>query len=136
MKISQVFIRQVDGDPSASSLRDVRRCLRLIEWFREKVVPHKKETKISALACATTLGLAFTYYYRLSKQSDRTRLVISRLVSSLLMRNGSFPNTINACVCVCEKDTGTRCASTRDGCVMARARLALSVWSGPTASRR
>lgn len=73
IQISQMFIRKVEGDPSAASLRDVRRCLRLVLWFLTKVVPHKKETKISPLACATTLGLAFAYFYRLSKSNDRGR---------------------------------------------------------------
>ncbi|EGD81489.1 hypothetical protein PTSG_02206 [Salpingoeca rosetta] len=68
--LSQAFIRECDGDVSAASLRDVRRCLNLLVWFKSNLVT-KKATKISPLAVAATLALAFTYWYRLNSDEAR-----------------------------------------------------------------
>jgi len=70
--VSQQYVRKVEQDPSATSLRDVRRCLNLIQWFQEKVVKQSgAKSKVSPLACATVLGLAFVYYYRLGNTKER-----------------------------------------------------------------
>ena len=72
IQVSQQYVRKVEQDPSATSLRDVRRCLHLIQWFQEKVVNQaSKKSKISPLACATVLSLAFVYYYRLGDSACR-----------------------------------------------------------------
>lgn len=77
---SQFYIRKVERDPSSASLRDVKRCLDLIVWFLSKVTRRKPATStrkapkagaLSTLAMATVLGLAFVYYYRLSKVESR-----------------------------------------------------------------
>jgi hypothetical protein len=73
IRASQSYIRKVEGDSSAASLRDVRRCLRLTEWFLDHVVGGStKGKKISPMGIALTLGLAFTYWYRLSSSQART----------------------------------------------------------------
>ena len=70
--LSQQYIRRVERDPSSASLRDVRRCLNFIPWFLDTVVSETgKKSKLSPLACATVLSLAFVYYYRLADAVDR-----------------------------------------------------------------
>jgi E3 ubiquitin-protein ligase RNF213 len=64
---AQQFVRQEEGDASATSLRDVRRCLNLINWFMQNL-SSKKESPIAPLAASTVLAIAFTYYYRLANQ--------------------------------------------------------------------
>lgn len=68
---SQVYVRKIESDLSAASLRDVRRCLELTNWFLNMLVPRKENTKICPLACAITLALAFVYYYRLPTETAR-----------------------------------------------------------------
>eukprot|EP01012_Entosiphon_sulcatum_P048333 TRINITY_DN6681_c0_g4_i1.p1 TRINITY_DN6681_c0_g4~~TRINITY_DN6681_c0_g4_i1.p1 ORF type:complete len:5149 (+),score=717.09 TRINITY_DN6681_c0_g4_i1:781-15447(+) len=69
--LAQLFVRQADGDPSATSLRDVKRCLLLIKWFRDKVAV-KSKSKVSPLSGASVLAVALVYYYRLSTLEQRT----------------------------------------------------------------
>ena len=76
---SQKYIRIIEQDESSTSLRDVTRCLELIQWFSEKVSqksaskpdPNAKPAPISPFACSVVLALAFVYYYRLGKAQDR-----------------------------------------------------------------
>lgn len=72
---AQIYIRASEGDESATSLRDVRRCLEMIIWFRNNLITEKKDksggSSISRLACCVILGLAFVYYYRLGSNESR-----------------------------------------------------------------
>lgn len=93
---AQCYVRAVVNDVSATSLRDVNRCLGLLKWFH-KYVKSSQKTKSSKssrkgkdakaspaaaaaaaqssnLETATVLALAFVYYYRLSKHSQRIKL--------------------------------------------------------------
>ncbi len=73
---SQLYIRKSEGDSSAASLRDVKRCLKLILWFGEVLKIRKKEgateESMSSNVPAIILGLAFVYYYRLKNNSSRS----------------------------------------------------------------
>ena len=71
IQIAQEFVRTEDGDSSAASLRDVKRCLNLINFF-DKNLTYKKEPAVAPLGIATTLALAFTYLYRLPSSTART----------------------------------------------------------------
>ena len=68
---SQQYIRKTEKDDSSASLRDVRRCLNLTEWFLDIIDYSGENPKLSPLACATTLSLAFVYYFRLSTAEQR-----------------------------------------------------------------
>ena len=58
---AQAYVREVEGDASAVSLRDVRRALDLLAWFEEHAVPKSKRPRPIAVA----LALAHVYLYRL-----------------------------------------------------------------------
>ncbi len=62
--VGQQFIRKYEGDPSATSLRDVRRCLLLLNWMNASLAGSAQST-ISHLALGTVIGLSFAYYYRI-----------------------------------------------------------------------
>ena len=72
---SQQFVRRIEGDPSVTSLRDVKRVLQLVAWFSQpRHDPWMREgegdeqrTKVYVLA------LAHVYCYRL--QSDTMRML-------------------------------------------------------------
>src|SRR5262249_1600375 len=68
---SLAYIREIDGDVSAASLRGVRRCLNLTKWFNQYVVMNKSKTRLSPLAVSVTLALAFTFWYRISEEEGR-----------------------------------------------------------------
>ncbi len=91
--IAQQFVRTDEGDDSAASLRDVRRCLNLINWFVTNLST-KKEATVSPLAVATVLGIAFTYYYRLSSEQGMLSLIVIHFTFSLswfhLLARSSF----------------------------------------------
>ena len=65
---SQKFVRECEGDPSSVSLRDVRRFI-FFTNFVLKTRPYSSEN----LAISVIVALALVYYYRLSKESFRTR---------------------------------------------------------------
>ena len=69
----QNYIRDIEKEPSSTSLRDVERCLELTDWFIDKVVK-KKSTSLSALACSFVLGISFVYFYRLNTKETRDGL--------------------------------------------------------------
>lgn len=96
---AQAFCRHTVGDPSAVSLRDVKRCLRLLNWFMtlpplllgisagQKAsqltsadVPSqntkRKEDLLTRrpLAVAAILAMAHVYWYRHGKAEHRTEL--------------------------------------------------------------
>ena len=68
---AQEFVRKEEGDQSATSLRDVKRCLLLANFFL-KLKYLGTETNISN---ATVLGLSFAYYFRLPGSETRRALV-------------------------------------------------------------
>jgi hypothetical protein len=87
---AQAFCRQTVGDPSAVSLRDVKRCLRLLKWFitlpprafaadrstkaGSPTATNDKRRTVSSkrpLAVSATLALAHVYWYRHGKATDR-----------------------------------------------------------------
>ena len=70
---SQRHLRIAEGDASAVSLRDVRRCCDLLRWFCEHLVPKqgKAKQKVSPVAAAMVLALAFVYYFRLGSAAAR-----------------------------------------------------------------
>jgi hypothetical protein len=86
MSVAQLFVREYEKDPSAVSLRDVKRCLKLIRWFqsinpfcglRQQFV---KPEDVAALGewrgtispRPYVLGLAMVYYYRLGTREARS----------------------------------------------------------------
>ena len=96
---AQNFCREAVGDPSAVSLRDVKRCLCLLKWFqslpprafttdKDATKAAKKAAKPALesddldparlaakrpLALAATLAIAHVYWYRHGKASDRAQ---------------------------------------------------------------
>jgi hypothetical protein len=72
---SQIYLREYEGDPSVVSLRDVQRCLDLLEWFYVKVGVGKARevTKvvISPLCRSAVLAIALVYGYRLPSADSR-----------------------------------------------------------------
>jgi len=84
LRTSQAYVRRVVADASATSLRDVKRALTLMTWFAEHIVykeakvqrqygyqSAKKKREVSEFASPMVLGLAFTYYFRLSDAAER-----------------------------------------------------------------
>ena len=85
---SQAVVRDYENDPSAVSLRDAVRACELLDWFALRIMKRdeggaKKDAsakpppkraggaKISPLAAALVLGLAFVYFYRLPHAAAR-----------------------------------------------------------------
>ena len=76
---SQVYVRLVEKDPSMVSLRDVKRCLDLVNFFAPianstgRLLDRNasKEPEETKLASAVVLGLAHVYYYRLGDAKTR-----------------------------------------------------------------
>jgi hypothetical protein len=68
---SQQYIREFEGDPSVVSLRDVQRCIKLLNWFSSKFGTNKVGQKISSLCRALVLAIAHVYGYRLPTTSAR-----------------------------------------------------------------
>ena len=70
---AQQFIREVEGDPSVVSLRDLKRTLRLAKWFA------KYGTKSTAgrnkWAAPVVLGIAHVFYFRLPDSAQRAALM-------------------------------------------------------------
>jgi hypothetical protein len=73
--VCQNYVRTVEKESSATSLRDIERCLTLTSWFVSKIVPIPSiSSKLSPLACCFVLGIAFVYYYRLGSSAIRQGL--------------------------------------------------------------
>ena len=73
---SQIYIREIESDPSVTSLRDVKRCLSLILWFMDKLQSGKRreeDVSYSTFPTGTILSLAFVYYYRMADSQDRKK---------------------------------------------------------------
>ena len=80
VQASQAFVRDAEGDSSATSLRDVKRCLDLMNWFSEILTvkpkggggePEKTQQLLPRTA-AIILALAFVYYFRLKNNNMRS----------------------------------------------------------------
>lgn len=88
IKTAQEVVREVEGDVSCVSLRDVGRCLRLRKWFSKMIL--KKQGKQNGVVTtvrekrgiAELLSLAHVYYFRLSGTNTRT-LLLTRLCTWL-----------------------------------------------------
>ena len=86
LQTCQEYIRQVEGDPSSASLRDVKRTLKLLPWFLTSPLCSKGWTKpetfnkkefndlASPLAHAIALSMAHVYIYRLASTEHRRGL--------------------------------------------------------------
>eukprot|EP01060_Flectonema_neradi_P020833 TRINITY_DN2832_c5_g1_i4.p1 TRINITY_DN2832_c5_g1~~TRINITY_DN2832_c5_g1_i4.p1 ORF type:complete len:4086 (+),score=767.97 TRINITY_DN2832_c5_g1_i4:3344-15601(+) len=81
--VSQNFIREVEGDPSVVSLRDLRKALQLAKWFKK--FGAKAVAGRDAWSAPTILAIAHVFYFRLSSSEDRERL-LSKLSLSLRER--------------------------------------------------
>ena len=68
---AQIYVREKVGDPSATSLRDVARCMKLMAWFVKHVNP-KVKTYYDKTPISFILALAFVYMYRLPDENDRS----------------------------------------------------------------
>ena len=82
---SQSYLREREGDPSVVSLRDVGRCIDLLNWFFFHVGGSGGgKSKVSALCRCTVLAIAHVYAYRLPTTNDRYSfwLKISAIVKS------------------------------------------------------
>ena len=91
---AQAYVREVEGDASAVSLRDVRRALDLLAWFEEHAVPKSKRPRPIAVA----LALAHVYLYRLGSGTLRAGLW-KELRTALLERGitaSSLPSVTEA----------------------------------------
>ena len=80
--IAQEYIRKYEEDASAASLRDVRRCLNLINWFYPSLKASNEA--VSSLGFATIVSLAFTYNYRIPSAAG----AYLRTAAVLLLVNG------------------------------------------------
>eukprot|EP00435_Cladocopium_sp_Y103_P073049 s100_g42.t1 len=72
--LAQDFIRYHEGDPSAVSLRDVKRCLRVARWMQDRFA---KKTSTSAghpHPPSLVVAVALVYHYRLPSRERRHQL--------------------------------------------------------------
>lgn len=108
IKESQEYIRGLEEDESAASLRDVQRCLDLTDWFHTKVVKkrpnatEKQRARMSELAASVILAIAFVYFFRIGANEKREsfwRKIYSACSSSLAR---SLKN--NGWMIMCERD--------------------------------
>ncbi|CAE7456062.1 RNF213, partial [Symbiodinium sp. CCMP2456] len=72
--LAQAFIRWEEGDPSAVSLRDVKRCLRVARWTQERF--GKKTAKSQPHPPSVVVAVALVYHYRLAFRDSRHSLWI------------------------------------------------------------
>lgn len=82
----QSFVREVEGDPSVVSLRDVKRCLSLLRWFHDDL-PDDQLQSLSSVSRAAILAMAHVYWYRLSDANDRLRFMTH--ISVTIQRKGA-----------------------------------------------
>lgn len=77
---AQDYVRLVEKDSSAVSLRDAKRCLHLINWFWNNLSMPSEPNVSEKLRNETLfirsiiLGLAFVYHYRLNNDTTRSTL--------------------------------------------------------------
>ena len=71
--VSQNFIRDLEGDPSSVSLRDLKRTLQLARWFKKYGA--KPIIGRDVWGAPTILAIAHVFYFRLSSSEDRERLL-------------------------------------------------------------
>eukprot|EP00966_Prymnesium_polylepis_P248899 5754744-Prymnesium_polylepis.1 len=99
---SQAVVRDYENDPSAVSLRDAVRACELLDWFALRIMKRddnkkaeaqtkskSKAAKISPLAAALVLGLAFVYMYRLPHAQAR-KAYWDALLTALQGTRGGF----------------------------------------------
>eukprot|EP00439_Symbiodinium_sp_Y106_P069743 s1411_g12.t1 len=72
--LAQAFVRWEEGDPSAVSLRDVKRCLRVARWTQERF--GKKNAKSQPHPPSVVVAVALVYHYRLASRDSRHSLWI------------------------------------------------------------
>ena len=94
---SQMYLREFEGDPSVVSLRDVQRCIDLLNWFYVKIGVGKarenKGGKISPLCRSAVLAIAHVYGYRLPSLESRTSYY--SILTSLIKRWGKIATRVN-----------------------------------------
>lgn len=96
---SQIYLRECEGDPSVVSLRDVQRCLDLLNWFYVKVgVGKAREASgvkvvISPLCRSAVLAIAHVYGYRLP--STEARKSFYTMLTSMIKRWGKIAVRVN-----------------------------------------
>jgi E3 ubiquitin-protein ligase RNF213 len=96
---SQIYLREFEGDPSVVSLRDVQRCLDLLQWFYVKIgvgkVREAKGTKvvISPLCRSAVLAIAHVYGYRLPSADARKSFY--SMLTSMIKRWGKTAVHVN-----------------------------------------
>ena len=71
---AQTYVREVEGDPSVVSLRDLKRALRLAKWFK-KFGGKKAEPGRSVWGAPALLGIVHVFYFRLSSADQRAQLL-------------------------------------------------------------
>lgn len=112
--VAQRFSRQIGGDASVVSLRDVKRCIRLVTWFENN--PHNEVMKSgerkkplswtgSVSLRAYTLAIALVYYYRLQERSSRRSLWEQICQESA----GRWPIDASACLAVIGQEEALFC---------------------------
>ncbi|CAE7548351.1 Rnf213, partial [Symbiodinium microadriaticum] len=83
LQVAQAFSRRVGGDASVVSLRDVKRCIQLVNWFESNSHNHnsritEREKPLSWAGAATlrsyVLAMALVYHYRLQEREYRLQL--------------------------------------------------------------
>eukprot|EP01063_Lacrimia_lanifica_P019635 TRINITY_DN2709_c0_g1_i1.p1 TRINITY_DN2709_c0_g1~~TRINITY_DN2709_c0_g1_i1.p1 ORF type:complete len:3358 (+),score=963.91 TRINITY_DN2709_c0_g1_i1:646-10074(+) len=71
---AQTYIREVEGDPSVVSLRDLKRALKLCKWFSKygagKAVDERNKAATPAL-----LGILHVFYFRLANDDHRSTFI-------------------------------------------------------------
>ena len=87
--VSQNFIRDLEGDPSSVSLRDLKRTLQLARWFKKYGT--KPAVGKDVWGAPTILAIAHVFYFRLSRSEDRDQL-LSCLSLALRERSDSSMN--------------------------------------------
>jgi hypothetical protein len=88
---AQKHVRECEGDPSAVSLRDVARCLKLVRFFNKAGGSNKNASGggggnkgAVSLSVPLTLAIGHVYYFRLGSMTDRQRLWVE-LRNALIM---------------------------------------------------
>ena len=92
---SQEFVRDVLRDAAYVSLRDVARCLRIMEWLLSNELKHA--TSKQWIERATVQALALVYYFRLDSL-NRVRYA-KRITPDVIGRIAWFQNRDFRTVC-------------------------------------
>lgn len=97
----QDHIREVEGDPSVVSLRDVQRCIGLINWFHKMITSAKRpppNPKASPLCRSTILAIAHVYAYR--QASNISRQSLWSKLGSVVKASGKVAQRIKYVICM------------------------------------